>query len=100
MKLNSLRDRTYPLLCFYTLYVFILVSTVFDNALINTWMYQYLMEFNSLGDLMELSPLFSEDSRVAEAAAIAQKLRKYMACNMLTFSLFKLNFLKRIRSLH
>lgn len=25
---------------------------------------------------MELSPLFSDDSRVAEAASIAQKLRK------------------------
>lgn len=38
---------------------------------------QYLMEFNgSPGDLMELSPLFSDDSRVAEAASIAQKLRK------------------------
>jgi len=38
---------------------------------------QYLMEFNSSpGDLMELSPLFSDDSRVAEAASIAQKLRK------------------------
>ena len=37
---------------------------------------QYLMEFNSSpGDLMELSPLFSDDSRVAEAASIAQKLR-------------------------
>jgi hypothetical protein len=35
------------------------------------------MEFNSSpGDLMELSPLFSDDSRVAEAASIAQKLRK------------------------
>ncbi|MCO5594865.1 hypothetical protein L7F22_048900 [Adiantum nelumboides] len=36
---------------------------------------KYLMEFNSLGDLMELSPLFSDDSCVAEAAAVAQKLR-------------------------
>lgn len=35
------------------------------------------MEFNSSpGDLMELSPLFSDDRRVAEAAAVAQKLRK------------------------
>lgn len=35
------------------------------------------MEFNgSPGDLMELSPLFSDDSRVAEAASVAQKLRK------------------------
>lgn len=35
------------------------------------------MEFNSSpGDLMELSPLFSDDSRVAEAASVAQKLRK------------------------
>jgi hypothetical protein len=35
------------------------------------------MEFNSTpGDLMELSPLFSDDSRVAEAASIAQKLRE------------------------
>ncbi|CAA0812050.1 Exocyst complex component SEC10 [Striga hermonthica] len=39
---------------------------------------QYLMEFNSSpGDLMELSPLFSDDSRVAEAASIAQKLRTF-----------------------
>ncbi|XP_068476588.1 uncharacterized protein [Phaseolus vulgaris] len=37
---------------------------------------EYLMEFNSnLCDLMELSPLFSYDSRVAEAASVAQKLR-------------------------
>lgn len=44
----------------------------------NGWFFlQYLMEFNSSpGDLMELSPLFSDDSRVAEAASIAQKLRK------------------------
>ncbi|KAF5733083.1 putative sec10 [Tripterygium wilfordii] len=39
---------------------------------------KYLMEFNgSPGDLMELSPLFSDDSRVAEAASIAQKLRSF-----------------------
>lgn len=39
---------------------------------------KYLMEFNSTpGDLMELSPLFSDDSRVAEAASIAQKLRQF-----------------------
>ncbi|KAH6833186.1 exocyst complex component sec10 [Perilla frutescens var. hirtella] len=39
---------------------------------------KYLMEFNSSpGDLMELSPLFSDDSRVAEAASIAQKLRLF-----------------------
>ncbi|KAL6007596.1 Exocyst complex component 5 [Asimina triloba] len=39
---------------------------------------RYLMEFNSSpGDLMELSPLFSDDSRVAEAASIAQKLRAF-----------------------
>ncbi|BBN08731.1 exocyst complex component 5 [Marchantia polymorpha subsp. ruderalis] len=39
---------------------------------------KYLMEFNSSpGDLMELSPLFTDDSRVAEAAAVAQKLRSY-----------------------
>lgn len=39
---------------------------------------KYLMEFNSSpGDLMELSPLFSDDSRVAEAASIAQKLRAF-----------------------
>ncbi|CAM6124454.1 unnamed protein product [Calypogeia fissa] len=37
---------------------------------------KYLMEFNSSpGDLMELSPLFSDDRKVAEAAAVAQKLR-------------------------
>lgn len=47
---------------------------------------QYLMEFNSSpGDLMELSPLFSDDSRVAEAASIAQKLSKML------FSLWPLN---------
>lgn len=39
---------------------------------------KYLMEFNSSpGDLMELSPLFSDDSRVAEAASAAQKLRSF-----------------------
>jgi hypothetical protein len=39
---------------------------------------KYLMEFNgSPGDLMELSALFSDDSRVAEAASIAQKLRSF-----------------------
>ncbi|KAJ4955436.1 hypothetical protein NE237_012219 [Protea cynaroides] len=39
---------------------------------------KYLVEFNgSPGDLMELSPLFSDDSRVAEAAAVAQKLRAF-----------------------
>ncbi|KAL0008423.1 hypothetical protein SO802_009925 [Lithocarpus litseifolius] len=39
---------------------------------------KYLMEFNSSpGDLMELSPLFSDDGRVAEAATIAQKLRSF-----------------------
>ncbi|CAN6566191.1 unnamed protein product [Malus baccata var. baccata] len=39
---------------------------------------KYLMEFNSSpGDLMELSPLFSDDSRVAEATKIAQKLRAF-----------------------
>lgn len=39
---------------------------------------KYLMEFNSSpGDLMELSPLFSDDSRVADAASIAQKLRSF-----------------------
>ncbi|KAH9602142.1 hypothetical protein KSS87_016597 [Heliosperma pusillum] len=39
---------------------------------------KYMMEFNSTpGDLMELSPLFSDDSRVAEAASIAQKLRQF-----------------------
>nr|XP_043633310.1 exocyst complex component SEC10a-like [Erigeron canadensis] len=37
---------------------------------------KYLMEFNSNpGDLMQLSSLFSDDKRVAEAASIAQKLR-------------------------
>lgn len=41
------------------------------------WAEQYLMEFNaSPGDLMELSALFLDDARVAEAAAVAQKLRK------------------------
>ncbi|KAF5182264.1 Exocyst complex component [Thalictrum thalictroides] len=39
---------------------------------------KYLMEFNSSpGDLIELSPLFSDDSRVAEAASVAQKLRSF-----------------------
>ncbi|CAK7348817.1 unnamed protein product [Dovyalis caffra] len=43
---------------------------------------KYLMEFNgSPGDLMELSPLFSDDSRVAEAASIAQKLSKMALCS-------------------
>ncbi|MCD7454901.1 Exocyst complex component 5 [Datura stramonium] len=36
---------------------------------------KYLMEFNrSPGDLTALSPLFTDDNRVAEAASIAQKL--------------------------
>lgn len=35
------------------------------------------MEFNSsAGELISLSPLFSDDSRVDEAASIAQKLSK------------------------
>jgi hypothetical protein len=35
------------------------------------------MEFNgSPGDRMELSALFTDDARVAEAAAVAQKLSK------------------------
>ncbi|XP_039133436.1 exocyst complex component 5 [Dioscorea cayenensis subsp. rotundata] len=39
---------------------------------------KYLMEFNSSrGDLMELSSLFLDDSRVAEAASVAQKLRAF-----------------------
>ncbi|KAG1363387.1 Exocyst complex component 5 [Cocos nucifera] len=39
---------------------------------------KYLMDFNSNpGDLLELSPLFSDDSRVAEAASVAQKLRSF-----------------------
>ena len=39
-----------------------------------------MMEFNSSpGDLMELSPLFSDDTRVVEAASIAQKLSKMMS---------------------
>lgn len=47
------------------------------TEILNMLLLQYLMEFNSTpGDLMELSPLFSDDSRVAEAASIAQKLRK------------------------
>ncbi|XP_078430623.1 exocyst complex component SEC10a-like [Wolffia australiana] len=38
---------------------------------------KYLMEFNSSpGDLMELSPLFSDDSRVTEAVSVAQKLHE------------------------
>lgn len=57
----------------------------FTDSLLNALHYsidatlQYLMEFNSSpGDLMELSPLFSDDSRVAEAASVAQKLRKWI----------------------
>ncbi|XP_059278177.1 exocyst complex component SEC10b-like [Lycium ferocissimum] len=39
---------------------------------------KYLMEFNrSPGDLTALSPLFTDDNRVAEAASIAQKLRSF-----------------------
>jgi len=49
-----------------------------DTASQTIELIRYLMEFNSSpGDLMELSPLFSDDSRVAEAAAIAQKLRSF-----------------------
>ncbi|GKU96808.1 hypothetical protein SLEP1_g10000 [Rubroshorea leprosula] len=49
------------------------------------------MEFNSSpGDLMELSlsPLFSDDSHVAEAASIAQKLHK-MALPTQDFTFFR-----------
>lgn len=36
------------------------------------------MEFNSSPlELMKLSPLFSDDARVVEAAAVALKLRKF-----------------------
>jgi len=50
------------------------------------------MEFNSSpGDLMELSPLFSDDSRVAEAASVAQKLRKLSL--LLCFSVLCWNIL-------
>ncbi|GBG59446.1 hypothetical protein CBR_g38471 [Chara braunii] len=39
---------------------------------------QYLMEFNeSANDLTDLSPLFTDDARVAEAAAVAQQLRAF-----------------------
>lgn len=39
--------------------------------------YQYLTEFNSRPlELIKLSPLFSDDARVTEAAAVALKLRK------------------------
>lgn len=49
-----------------------------DTASQTIELIKYLMEFNSSpGDLMELSPLFSDDSRVAEAASIAQKLRSF-----------------------
>ncbi|CAH9086696.1 unnamed protein product [Cuscuta epithymum] len=49
-----------------------------ENASQTIELVKYLMEFNgSPGDLMELSPLFSDDSRVAEAASIAQKLRSF-----------------------
>ncbi|KAL1828609.1 hypothetical protein DCAR_0207846 [Daucus carota subsp. sativus] len=49
-----------------------------DTASQTMELIKYLMEFNSSpGDLMELSPLFSDDSRVAEAASIAQKLRSF-----------------------
>lgn len=49
-----------------------------ETASQTTELIKYLMEFNSSpGDLMELSPLFSDDSRVAEAASIAQKLRSF-----------------------
>ncbi|KAG6408991.1 hypothetical protein SASPL_132019 [Salvia splendens] len=49
-----------------------------ENAQSNNRSFKYLMEFNSSpGDLMELSPLFSDDTRVSEAASIAQKLRSF-----------------------
>ncbi|XP_047315616.1 exocyst complex component SEC10b [Impatiens glandulifera] len=49
-----------------------------ENASQTIELIKYLMEFNSSpGDLMELSPLFSDDSRVAEAASVAQKLRSF-----------------------
>ncbi|KAI0519984.1 hypothetical protein KFK09_007449 [Dendrobium nobile] len=49
-----------------------------ETASLTIDLIKYLMEFNSSpGDLMELSPLFSDDSRVAEAASVAQKLRSF-----------------------
>lgn len=52
-------------------------SSAFITDTLSFECFQYLMEFNSSpGDLMELSPLFSDDKKVAEAAAVAQKLRK------------------------
>ncbi|KAM7476461.1 hypothetical protein LguiB_023704 [Lonicera macranthoides] len=49
-----------------------------DTASQTIELIKYLMEFNSSpGDLMELSALFSDDKRVAEAASIAQKLRSF-----------------------
>eukprot|EP00850_Spirogloea_muscicola_P002872 SM000011S19050 [mRNA] locus=s11:509502:515891:- [translate_table: standard] len=39
---------------------------------------KYLMDFNnSPGDLLRLAPVFSDDKRVAEAAALSQKLRSF-----------------------
>lgn len=52
------------------------------------------MEFNSSrGDLMELSSLFLDDSRVAEAASVAQKLRKlsFIAAVLSTHSFIAVN---------
>ncbi|CAK9230355.1 unnamed protein product [Sphagnum troendelagicum] len=44
---------------------------------------RYLMEFNARpGDLMRISPLFSDDDCVSDAAAIAQKLRSIVEDNM------------------
>lgn len=44
---------------------------------------------------MELSPLFSDDSRVAEAASIAQKLRK-----LTTFLSHGINTMFSLHSFH
>lgn len=51
---------------------------------------------------MELSPLFSDDARVAEAASIAQKLRKaafYSSKAVVTLYFHELSLLVCIRML-
>lgn len=54
--------------------MFIFIQKKIDGITL-TCIQQYLMEFNrSPGDLTALSPLFTDDNRVAEAASIAQKL--------------------------
>lgn len=64
----------------------IVSDTLTDATLII--LFQYLVEFNSRPlEPVKLSPLFSDDARVAEAAAVALKLHKFCwHCSCCTIS--------------